>query len=55
MNHISPPINRNGVWCVSIRENKSPFAKEIELIKCGSRENAFHTYRQIKKEQGKGF
>jgi len=54
MTYVQKPTQRNGQWCVVIRESISPLAKKIEVISCGGREAAYQSYRRIKKQQGKG-
>lgn len=53
--YVKRPLKINGVWHVIIATGPSLFAEEIERIPCGSREDAWNTYRQIKKELGLGF
>lgn len=48
--HIIHKPNRNN--SVVIAEGISPLSTIVETIKCGSRETAWKTYRQLKKEQG---
>lgn len=50
--HIRKPVLRNGQWVVIIADGPGPLAKEIEVIKCGDRMDAYDTYHRVKKQNG---
>lgn len=42
--YIQKPRIRAGKWVVVIKENRSPFSKDVEVLICSTREDAWQTY-----------
>jgi hypothetical protein len=53
--HVLRPFNApfRG-WVVIVKESKNPTSKVVEEIECSSREAAWETYYQVRRELGTG-